>query len=304
MEIERVFLSLSFAFLVVFRLGFFFLMDQDVGNGVDDLDVVVVVVRRRRSRRSRRGTGTGLPLDVPAQLPLESDRLELSDAAVGHVGRPAPEVELVLPALALDPRRQLRVVLEVGRDVAVPVLPSEVVQFVEPFLPRGPLRIPNKVEIFQSLDAFGRHGRRLALLHELVLVPLPLHPTGQRQIFRVRVRNAAVSLAFAVRLEFYVLFRPLSRLIGTEPTRPLPLTGHLLLLPALELGRRQLGLAVAARRRGLGGAGGRGGGLGRRRGDGDWDGRVGSRHGHQQLRRRGGFVEVVVVVVVVFVVVE
>ena len=106
-------------------------------------------------------------------------------------------VKLVLPALALDPGGQVGVGLVAGRDESVAELGPVSAQVGDLLLPGGIVAVPNEPLLLEDRGTLRGHGRRLAVIHELVLAALALHPAGELRIGGEGVRDEAVAVRLA-----------------------------------------------------------------------------------------------------------
>ena len=153
------------------------------------------------------------------ELPHEAYALQLADPLGRHSARPALRVQLVLPALALDPGGQLHVGLVAGRDEAVAVLSLVAAKVLNLLAPCRLVGVPNETEGLEELTPLGRHGGLLALLHELVLAALALDPSGELWVGRVSVGYEGVPVLLAEGSELEESFVPLLLVEGTEAWR-------------------------------------------------------------------------------------
>lgn len=129
-------------------------------------------------------------------LPDEALLLQLSDALGVHGRVFALEEQLVLAALALDPRGEVGVGLVAGRNKGMTVLGPVSAQVANLFLPCGVVAVPDEPLLLEDGGPLRGHGRRLPVVHELVLAALALHPAGELRIGGERVWDEAMAVRF------------------------------------------------------------------------------------------------------------
>jgi hypothetical protein len=107
------------------------------------------------------------------QLPFEIDLVQLVDALESNIRLGTLMLEkLVVPSLALDPRRKLRILGIERGNVCVTEAGLKLQQLFKALTPSRFLGTPAKSNVLQSTNALGNHGRRLTRCQELVLVPI------------------------------------------------------------------------------------------------------------------------------------
>mmetsp|Transcript_31397 Transcript_31397/g.92048 ORF Transcript_31397/g.92048 Transcript_31397/m.92048 type:complete len:440 (-) Transcript_31397:166-1485(-) len=154
-----------------------------------------------RGQGSAAGGTRGCVLEAlvvaPPDLPDEALLLQLGDALGVHGRGLALEEQLILAALALDPRGEVGVGLVAGRDEGVAVLGPVLAQFDDLLLPGGVVAVPDESLQLEDVGPLRGHGRRLPVVHELVLAALALHPAGELRVGGEGVRDEAVAVRLA-----------------------------------------------------------------------------------------------------------
>lgn len=87
--------------------------------------------------------------------------------------------------------------LVAGRDEGVAGLGPVSAQVTNLLLPGGIVTVPYEPLLLEDCGSFGRHGRRLAVIHELVLAALALHPASELRVGGEGVRDEAVAVGLA-----------------------------------------------------------------------------------------------------------
>ena len=83
------------------------------------------------------------------------------------------------------------------RDEGVALLGPESAQVANLLLPGGIVTVPYEPLLLEDCGPLRGHGRRLAVIHELVLAALALHPASELRVGWEGVRDEAVAVGFA-----------------------------------------------------------------------------------------------------------
>jgi len=137
-------------------------------------------------------------LVVRPNCPLETYAFQVSNALRRQMTWFPPFEKLVLSSLALHPNSQWCVFTIAARDTTMPMDAFEFHKLLKSVPPSDALCVPNKTDVFQSLDAVSSHRRRLAFHHELVLVTLSFDPSSQCCVWAVREWHKAVSVSLSI----------------------------------------------------------------------------------------------------------